>query len=58
METKKVILNTSIVGNILKDGKFAGHYSYSKGDVVEMPAKEADRYIERGKATPAAKSKS
>lgn len=57
MATERVKLNTAIVGNTLKDGKFAGHYSYSKGDVVELPADEAQRFKERGYATAAPKEK-
>lgn len=46
----RVKLNTSVVGNTLKDGKFAGHFSYAKGDEMELPDNEAQNYIAKGMA--------
>ena len=48
-----VKLNQSMVGNTLTtDGRFAGHFAYSKGDEVDFPKEEAERLIARGAAQP------
>jgi hypothetical protein len=52
MSTQNVKLNTSFVGNYVKDGKPSGIFSYKPGDVVELPQDEAKRFIAKGYASP------
>lgn len=53
-----VKLNSGRVGNTLdKDGRVCGMFAQAVGDIVQMPADEAQRYIEKGLASPAPKEK-
>jgi len=54
---RKVKLLTSMVGNLLKDGKVFGTFSHSKGDEIMMALDEAQKYIDRGYAVAVAQIK-
>ena len=52
-ESKRVKLNTGMVGNTLDEkGRVVSQFARVKGDVIEMPAKEADAYCAAGYASP------
>lgn len=51
--TMKVKLNTSMSGHRQDvKGRHVGDYVYNSGDVVDLPADEAKRLIDRGSASP------
>ena len=51
--TMKVKLNSARVGHRFNDkGAFAGEFAQAVGDIVDMPVDEAERYLERGLASP------
>lgn len=51
MKKVKVKLLTAMVGNYLNEKKeAAGHFAYSKGDVIEMLESEAKNYVAKGYA--------
>jgi len=61
MATKEMVsvkLNSGRVGNNLdRDGRVCGMFAQAAGEIVQMPSDEAQRYIEKGLASPAPKEK-
>jgi len=51
--TRRIKLSSARAGHVLDDeGNCVGAFSNAAGDVIEVPAAEAERMITRGLATP------